>query len=125
MPGRTEVTVTLAGTPTPYRHGSAPSGHRYLPKRQRDQLACLRLAAQEAMGGREPFTAPVRLELKVKLPIPKSFSKKKQHAALIGEILPGTRPELSDLLKLGEDPFTGVVFADDSFAYTGHRRLTA
>jgi hypothetical protein len=72
------VTVTLQGTPTPYRHRSAPGGHRYLPAKQRDQLAMLRMAAQEAMNGREPLNSPVRLELTVVLPIPKSWSKKKQ-----------------------------------------------
>ena len=109
-----EIIVALQGAPTPYRHRSAPGGHRYLPKKQRDQLAMLRLAAQEAMNGREPFTAPVRLELKVTLPIPKSWSKKKQHAAVIGDVLPDTRPDLSNLLKLAEDALSGVVFADDS-----------
>jgi Holliday junction resolvase RusA-like endonuclease len=109
-----EVTVVLSGTPTPYRHRSAPGGHRYLPARQRDQLACLRLAAAESMNGREPFATPVRLELRVTLPIPKSWSKKKQHAAMTGEILPGSRPDLSNLLKLAEDALSSVVFADDS-----------
>ena len=74
----------------------------------------LRLVARQQMDGREPFSAPVGLELRATIAIPKSWSKKKQRAALIGEILPATRPDLSNLLKLGEDALTGVVFADDS-----------
>jgi hypothetical protein len=37
-----EVTVTLRAPPTPYRHRNAPTGHRYLPKKQRDQAPIYR-----------------------------------------------------------------------------------
>jgi hypothetical protein len=50
------VTITLLGAALPYRHRSALTGHRYLPARQRDQLAALRLAASEAMDGRAMLT---------------------------------------------------------------------
>jgi Holliday junction resolvase RusA-like endonuclease len=110
----TTITITLRGAPAPYRHHSAPTGHRYLPRKQRDQLAMLRFAAQEAMDGRDPFDVPVGIELRVEIPIPTSWSKKKQYAATIGDLLPGSRPDLSNMLKLAEDACTGVVFRDDA-----------
>jgi Holliday junction resolvase RusA-like endonuclease len=107
------VTITLRGAPVPYRHRSAPSGRRYLPTKQRDQLAMLRLAATEANGD-APLDCPVGIELRVEIPIPRSWSKKKQYAATIGDLLPGSRPDLTNVLKLAEDACTGVVFRDDS-----------
>ena len=112
-----EATITLRGAPMPYRHRSAPTGHRYLPKRQRDQLAMLRTAAQEAMNGRTPFDCPIGITLRIELPIPRSWSKKKQYAATIGNLLPGSRPDLSNMLKLAEDACIGVVFRDDALIY--------
>jgi Holliday junction resolvase RusA-like endonuclease len=73
----------------------------------------LRLAAAEAMDGREPFDCPVGIGLRVELPIPRSWSKKKQYAATIGDLMPGSRPDLSNMLKLVEDACNGVVFRDD------------
>jgi Holliday junction resolvase RusA-like endonuclease len=108
------IIIKLRGTPAPYRHRTSPSMHRYLPSKQRDQLAMLRLAATEAMNGKEPFDMPVGIELSVELPIPRSWSKKKQYAATIGDVLPGSRPDLTNLLKLAEDACTGVVFRDDA-----------
>jgi Holliday junction resolvase RusA-like endonuclease len=35
-------------------------------------------------------------------------------AALIGNVLPGSRPDLSNILKLCEDAMTSVVFTDDA-----------
>jgi Holliday junction resolvase RusA-like endonuclease len=108
------ITITLRGAPMPYRHRSAPSGHRYLPARQRDQLAMLRQAATEAMDGAVPLDCPVELDLLVLVPIPKSWSKKKQHAAVTGDLLPCSRPDLTNICKLAEDACTGVIFRDDS-----------
>jgi Holliday junction resolvase RusA-like endonuclease len=82
----------------------------------------LRLAAQNTMDGREPSISPERLELKVTLPIPKSWSKKK-HMAVIGDILPSTKPDLSNLLKLSEDALSGVVFSShDALAASSTRK---
>jgi Holliday junction resolvase RusA-like endonuclease len=112
--GAAPGTIILQGRPPPYRHCSAVNGHCYLPGRQRDQLACLRLAAQQELGDREPFAGPVQLMLHVTLRIPKSWSKRKQNDALIGNVLPGTRSDLTNLLKLSEDACSGVVFTDDA-----------
>ena len=108
------ITIVLRGAPAPYRHRTAPTMHRYLPKKQRDQLAMLRHEAQEAMNGRNPLDTPVSIELQVEVPIPRSWSRKKQNSAAAGELLPGSRPDLSNMLKLAEDACTGVVFRDDA-----------
>jgi Holliday junction resolvase RusA-like endonuclease len=108
------VKIVLLGTALPYRHRSAATGHRYLPTRQRDQLAALRLAAAEAMTNRVMFDEPVMLDLHVEAAIPRSWSGRKQRAALQGSLLPSSRPDLSNILKLSEDALSGVVLRDDA-----------
>jgi Holliday junction resolvase RusA-like endonuclease len=103
------ITIVLRGAPVPYRHRTAPTMHRYLPKKQRDQLAMLRHEAQEAMNGRNPLDTPVSIELQVEVPIPRSWSRKKQNSAAAGELLPGSRPDLSNMLKLAEDVYRRCV----------------
>ena len=50
-------------------------GITYTPAATRKYEAHGRLAAQIAMDGRPPITLPVRVELLVVLPIPRSWSK--------------------------------------------------
>lgn len=46
--------------------------------------------------------------------IPPSWSKKKQQAALSGDLWPVSRPDLSNYLKGLEDALNGIVYPDDS-----------
>ena len=82
--------------------------------RQRNNAAVLRLAAQEAMNGRAPFDRPVRVDLQAEFAMPGSWSRRKQEAALRGEVRPGKRPDLSNLCKQVEDALNTVVFRDDA-----------
>jgi len=70
--------------------------------------------AQNVMNGQIPLDIPVSLDLQIEIPIPRSWSKKKQNAATVGELLPGSRPDLATMLKLAEDACNGVVFRADS-----------
>jgi Holliday junction resolvase RusA-like endonuclease len=66
------------------------------------------------MDGRVMFDEPLMLDLQVDVPIPRSWSKRKQNAAMQGLLLPGSRPDLTNVLKLCEDACTAIVFRDDS-----------
>ncbi len=46
--------------------------------------------------------------------LPKSISKKKSGMALAGWILPTTRPDLDNCLKLVKDAMNGIFYHDDS-----------
>lgn len=48
------------------------------------------------------------------MPIPKSTSKKTRLLMLEGKIRPTTRPDRTNLCKLMEDVFNGIVYLDDS-----------
>lgn len=57
---------------------------------------------------------PVYLSVEVKKSIPKSWTKQKTQAALMGNIWPTSKPDASNYYKLIEDALNGVLYADDS-----------
>lgn len=88
----------------------------FTPAKTRSYEALVALAAQQAMQGQAPFAKEIGLFLRVDayLPVPSSWSKKKQQAALDGAIRPSSRPDLDNFVKATLDGLNGIVFADDS-----------
>ena len=86
----------------------------FTPKKQRNNAAALRIMAQQQMQGRLPFDCAIIGQITAEMAIPKTWSKKKQQAALCGEIWPAKRPDLSNICKQVEDALNGVVFRDDA-----------
>ena len=85
----------------------------YTPDKTRNYEALLKEAAIEAMGSSEPLETPVSLYLYIRVPIPKSFSKKKVQDCLNGLEQPMKKPDSSNVLKSVEDAMNGVVYKDD------------
>jgi Holliday junction resolvase RusA-like endonuclease len=109
------LTVVLMGDPVAWaRTRISKNGTLFTPARQRNNAAVLRPAAQEAMNGRAPLDCPVRVDLQAEFAIPASWSRRKQESALLGELRPGKRPDLSNIAKQIEDAFNAVVFRDDA-----------
>ena len=61
----------------------------------------------------QPLQGPLKLGVKAYLPIPKSKSKKRQAAALAGQIRPTTKPDLDNCIKNLKDVCKGVFWQDD------------
>lgn len=85
----------------------------YTPEKTATYENLVKILAQEAMIDREPIQGPVTLMLNLYVTPPTSWSKKKQMAALSGEIRPTTKPDFSNVLKAVEDGMNGVVYLDD------------
>ena len=85
----------------------------YTPDKTRNYEALLKEAAIEAMGSSEPLETPVSLYLYIRVPIPKSFSKKRVQDCLNGSEQPMKKPDSSNVLKSVEDAMNGVVYIDD------------
>ena len=85
----------------------------YTPDKTRNYEALLKEAAIEAMGSSEPLETPVSLYLYIRVPISKSFSKKKVQDCLNGSEQPMKKPDSSNVLKSVEDAMNGVVYIDD------------
>lgn len=86
---------------------------KYMPKETVDYEARCREEGALSMQGRELFDGPIELKLQFFYPIPASWSKKKQEAARLGQIVPTKKPDSSNVLKSVEDGFTGAVWVDD------------
>lgn len=71
-------------------------------------------AAALFMRGREPTERPVALLVYAFRAIPESWSGREKAKALAGAILPTSRPDADNHLKVAKDAMNGVVFKDDS-----------
>lgn len=70
--------------------------------------------ASVAMNGHELMRGPIELEVDMLMPIPSSWSEKRQLAAMHGEIRPTKKPDATNVLKSIEDACNCVVWRDDS-----------
>jgi Holliday junction resolvase RusA-like endonuclease len=66
------------------------------------------------MNGRVPIAVPVRAEITVDLPVPVSWSAKRQDAALRGKIRPTSRPDADNYVKSAMDAINAIAVTDDS-----------
>ena len=86
----------------------------YTPEKTRTYESLIKEAAIKAMGSSEPLETPVTLYLYIRVPIPKSYSKKRIKACLNGSEQPIKKPDASNILKSVEDGMNSVVYKDDS-----------
>ena len=72
------------------------------------------------MGSAEPLETPVSVYLYIRLPIPKSYPKKRQEACLSGSERPTKKPDIDNLAKSVLDGMNGVIFCDDKQVVSLH-----
>lgn len=113
------MTVVLLGEPVAFaRARLGKTGTHFTPAKQRNTMAALRIAAQQAMiqanYGMAVFDEPLRMDVEAQFPVPASWSRRKREMALRGEIRPSVKPDLSNILKLIEDACNRVVYRDDA-----------
>ncbi|OQS41144.1 RusA family crossover junction endodeoxyribonuclease [Chromobacterium haemolyticum] len=85
----------------------------YTPEKTASYEGMVALAAQQAMAGRAPLTGPADVRMLITLPIPASWSKKKQAAAIAGQVLPTKKPDADNVVKALFDGMNGIVWTDD------------
>lgn len=86
----------------------------YTPEKTERYENLVRLSATQAMAGAMPLEQPIALTVAVYLPIPQSWSKKKQEKARAGLVGATKKPDLSNVVKAVEDGMNGVVYVDDA-----------
>jgi Holliday junction resolvase RusA-like endonuclease len=86
----------------------------YTPEKTRTYETLIKESAKQAMGNSEPLETPVSLYLYIRVPIPKSYSKKRTEACLNGSEKPIHKQDASNILKSVEDGMNLVVYKDDS-----------
>lgn len=85
----------------------------YTPEKTASYEGLVAMAARQAMAGRDLISGPVDVELTILLPIPASWSKKKQAAALAGQVYPTKKPDIDNVEKAIFDGLNNVVWRDD------------
>ena len=96
--------------PRARKMGKHASIHK-APQQERNEEQIMGLL--ERYRPREPMLFPVEVVINAYLPIPRSWSGKKQHAAADFQILPTTTPDLDNLIKNILDCMTVLSFWDD------------
>lgn len=108
------IEIVLLGAPRgKERPRLTKAGHVYTPEKTRSYEAALKFAAQQVMGERAPLDGPLELEMRVVVPIPQSWPKKRQEAARSGREWPTKKPDGDNFLKM-KDALNLVVWIDDS-----------
>ena len=100
------------GRPRAFRVGNSVRMHT--PEKTASYESMVKLAAHRAMKGAGLMAFPVALSLIVLHPIPKSWSKRRQDAALAGTERPTTKPDADNVAKVIADACNGVVWVDDA-----------
>lgn len=85
----------------------------YTPEKTRSWEEVVAEAAREAMGASPPVEWPVAMSIRVVLPIPKSWSKKKQEQAESGELSPISKQDLDNHAKSVMDACLNILYLDD------------
>jgi Holliday junction resolvase RusA-like endonuclease len=116
------IVIEFAGVPIAKgRARFTRTGIACTPAKTRANEAALRFAAAQAMGDRPPFEGALSVAITAIFPIPISWSRRKQHAALMGEVHHTIRPDGDNLLK-SLDALNGVCWRDD--AQAAHIEIT-
>ncbi|GAA4650850.1 hypothetical protein GCM10023116_31330 [Kistimonas scapharcae] len=109
----TAIMAVIPGTPTgKSRPRLTRKGRAYTPAKTVLAEEHARTAVISQTGCKR-LEGPVALEILTVMPIPVSWSKKKQNAAQAGEIRPAVMPDFDNLAKLYCDAMNGVWWQDD------------
>lgn len=83
---------------------------------QRAYMGLVTTLARRAMrdAGLKPFLGAVLLDIRIIRSVPQSWSAKRRHQAMSGEIWPIVRPDKDNLVKIVLDAMNGEVYKDDA-----------
>lgn len=95
------------------RKGAHAFASAYTPAKTRTYEGIIATAGAAAMNGRAPLTVPVLLHFTAIVPVPQSWPAWKQEAALRGDVMPTTKPDMDNIEKALLDGFNEVVWKDD------------
>ena len=108
------VEFTVPGLHGKDRPRITHTGHAYTPRGTRDFEEMGQWHFRRAVHGHiVPLEGPVSVTIKAYHPIPRSAPKYKQQAMLSGELVPLTKPDADNVLKLVLDALNGLAYLDD------------
>ncbi|WP_175908324.1 RusA family crossover junction endodeoxyribonuclease [Burkholderia sp. BCC1640] len=99
------------GRPRFARHGAHV--RTFTPEATERYENLVKMAARAAMRDDEPYAGPVRLIVDIGVPIPASWSQRRQREAAAGVIGATKKPDADNVVKALKDGMNGVVYGDD------------
>lgn len=119
-----EVAFTVPGEPgakgRPRATTVGGKARMYTPAKTERYESRVALFARQAMQGAEPMSAPLSVRITAFLPIPASWSKRRQAQADADRIRPAKRPDADNLAKAVTDGCNSIVWRDDSLIVDLH-----
>ena len=103
--------LVIEGKPQPKERPRVYNGHGVTPPKTREYEKMVAWLWQ--MKCKAKLTGAVRMRCTFYLPIPPSWSKKKQEDARQGVIYPTVRPDIDNLNKIIMDALNEVAYLDD------------
>lgn len=94
------------------KSGKAFAAH-YTPEKTRTYEGVIATAGAAALNGAPLLAGPLHLEFTAVVLVPQSWPNWKREAALRGEVLPTTKPDLDNIEKALLDGFNTVIWTDD------------
>ncbi|GLR26526.1 phage protein [Limnobacter litoralis] len=85
----------------------------YTPEKTVSFENLVKLYASQAMAGKKLLDSMVCVDIHLWISVPASWSKKKQHQAITGEIRPMTKPDADNVAKAICDAMNEIVYTDD------------
>lgn len=96
-----------------------PAGVRtYTPEKTVSYEALVKWAYIEAYQAKPMLSGPVTLYITAYYAIPKSWSKKKQQLAIMGDLRPVVKPDADNIVKIISDALNGLAYKDDAQVVT-------
>jgi Holliday junction resolvase RusA-like endonuclease len=102
----------VPGEPVAFARSGANGSQRFTPKRQRDFMALVKLAAHTAMQGRPVLDGALKATIIATYSIPTSWSKRKR--AEVANRWKTSRCDLDNLIKIVADSLNEIVYRDDA-----------
>lgn len=104
------VAFHIPGDPVAFARSGGNGSVRFTPKKQRDFMALVKLAAHTAMNGQPPLDGAIDLKIRAVYRVPTSWPKKKAAEAKWRT----SKPDADNIAKLVSDACNEIVFGDDA-----------
>jgi Holliday junction resolvase RusA-like endonuclease len=108
------ITVVIPGEPQGKARARFGKSGVYTPAKTVAYEDAIGMLAKASMRGKEQLSGPLHVDMRAVVKIPRSWSVRKQQAALLGEIRPTSKPDIDNILKAIADGMNGIVYRDDA-----------
>lgn len=112
------IIIEIDGKPVAKGRGriGKVNGHPtiFTPAKTRQNENLIKLAAMQAMNGRDPIEGAVEVFVHIYLDYPKAMSRKMRADAIYGWVRPVTKPDIDNYVKSALDGINTIVIKDDN-----------